>query len=107
MDLLTEPSTSTENSKSTSSTENPSKYTNPDVVVREDEVSDSSEVEEVENQDDVQTYEGVAADDFEQFAEQVIPALEGGAAALFVLVWAVFFCAGIMSVQTLVRSLEG
>lgn len=75
-------------------------------MVREEEPESSTEVEEVENQDDVQTYEGVPADDFALFAEQVIPALEGGAAALFVLVWAVFFCAGIMAVQTLVRSLE-
>lgn len=53
-----------------------------------------------------QAYEGVPAADFEEFAEQVTPAIQGGAAALFVLVWALFFLAGIMSVQTLLRSLE-
>lgn len=86
-------------------------YTNPDVIVRAQEVaSHKTEVTENDAQDeqveDTQTYEGVTADDFADFAEQVIPALEGGAAALFVLVWAMFFCAGILAVQTLMRSLE-
>lgn len=74
----------------------------------------TSEEPELQQPDDLeeeesapQAYEGVPADDFAAFAESVVPAIQGGAAAMFVLVWAVFFCAGIMAVQTLVRSLEG
>lgn len=62
---------------------------------------------EIENfADETQSYEGVTAADFEEFAESITPMMQGISAATVVLVVAVFFCAGVMTVQTLLRSME-
>lgn len=112
MELLTEPSTTSEASSSTQTTKTESssqsqKYTNPEIEVKasESESSQSAKGANDEN-DDLQTYEGVASDDFSDFTGELIPMVQGLSAAAFVLVWVMFFLAGIMAVQTLVRSLE-
>lgn len=97
MDSSEETSKSTSAEKSVSSS-----LAATQTEMKEDESESSQTVED----EQPQTYEGVSASDFQEFAEQVTPAIQGGAAALFVLVWALFFLAGIMSVQTLLRSLE-
>lgn len=56
---------------------------------------------------DVETYEGVTADEFHDFADYVVSAMNANIAASVVVVFALMLCAGIMAVDTLVRSLEG
>lgn len=102
MELLTEPSTSTVEASKASS------YTNPQVVVKQanDETESSSSSAETEGVDDSTTYEGVASDDFADFTGELMPIMQGVSASLFVVIWALFFIAGIMAVQTLLKSLE-
>lgn len=106
MDLYTEPL----NSAKTAS-ESAKSLTNPEVIVKQvenvDENSKGSESTEVEQEDDIQTYEGVTSDDFAQFVEEVTPTMQAIAASGVVIVWALFFCAGVLCVQTLLRSLGG
>lgn len=99
-------STSKENSVSSSSAQTETN-SSTSLTASETKLSENeSESAQTAEDEQPQAYEGVSAADFQEFAEQVTPAIQGGAAALFVLVWALFFLAGIMSVQTLIRSLE-
>lgn len=106
MDLYTEPS----NSAKTES-ESAKSLTNPEVIVKQaandEENPKGSESAEVEQEDVLQTYEGVTSDDFAQFVDEVTPTIQAIAASGVVIVWALFFCAGVLCVQTLLRSLEG
>lgn len=99
----TSKSTNEEKSLSTSLTASESKLSENE---SESDKTSAEEQQEDSAEEQQQAYEGVTAADFQEFAEQVTPAIQGGAAALFVLVWVLFFLAGIMSVQTLLRSLE-
>lgn len=56
--------------------------------------------------DEAQVYEGVNPSQFDEAIEGINQKLDGLNASTIVLVFALFLCAGIVSVNTLVRSLE-
>lgn len=72
--------------------------------------SSSSESSQVDSPtyavEDVETHEGVDASDFEAYSTMVEVRLDAVVASSVVLVVAVFVCAGVLAVQTLLRSLE-
>lgn len=81
------------------------------------ETSKGYEVAQFENEEAVvedggpvggeETYEGVTAEQFEQFAARIDEAIELQEATSVILVFALFLSAGAIVVQTLVDSLRG
>lgn len=101
-----EPSNSakTENESSNSLT---NKYVNV-IEADSEEIETNPTVYEDDDKEQVtETYEGVTSDNFTQFTEELTPTLQAIAASGVVIVWALFFCAGVLCVQTILRSLEG
>lgn len=53
-----------------------------------------------------QQYEGVTADDFEFYAESMANFQGAMLASQAVMTFAIFFCMGVLAIQTFIRSLE-
>lgn len=55
---------------------------------------------------EVDTYEGVSSDDFQVFTESMANFQAAMLASQAVITFAIFFCLGVLAVQTFIRSLE-
>lgn len=64
-----------------------------------DEAGNTGQVEQLQ-------YEGVTADDFEVYAESMANFQGAMLASQAVITFAIFFCMGVLAIQTFVRSLE-
>lgn len=57
-------------------------------------------------EDDGEVYQVVTVDGFAEYADLVVSRVDGLVASSVVLVFALFMCAAILAVDTLIRSLE-